>query len=338
MRIIAFVNNNSGPGYHRIIMPLLLMQGVDVFVTNNLLEEHFEKGCDVFMYNRVLPDHAMVQIKLLKKKYGFKTVVDVDDFWELDEHHILYHVYKTDEFARKQIEHIRNADVVFTTHWRLVCEIQAYNLNVHVLPNAIPKQGQFDIEKKPHHLTRLFWQGSITHVEDIAILKRPIDCLATIAAKIQMVIGGYMDGEDEWYKMVMDYTAKTKHQYKLLPGAHVAEYYKHYEHADICLIPLVNSPFNRMKSNLKVLEAANLALPVICSPVHPYMDLPVIYAKGAGDWIKNIQRLVASKKRQKEAGGELAEYCLEHFNFYKINKERKQILEHVAKYVTVKSI
>lgn len=334
MRIIAFVNN-SGPGYHRIIMPLMLVQDVDVFITNNLLEEHFEKGCDIFMYNRVLPDHCTPIVAALKEKYEFKTCVDVDDFWHLDEHHILYKVYQEFEFAKQQVEHIRNADIVLTTHSRLAHEVKVYNKNVHVIPNAIPKQGQFDIERQPHNLTRLFWQGSVTHGEDIALLKRPIDCLSTIAGKIKMVIGGYQESEDEWYKMVMNYTSKAKHQYLLLPGVNVNEYYKHYEHADICLVPLINSQFNRHKSNLKVLEAANLGLPVICSAVHPYMNLPVIYAKGTGDWVRAIHRLVASKKRQKEAGAELSEYCQQHFNFHKINKERKQILEHAAKTVSI---
>lgn len=330
MRIIGYVSSNSGPAYHRVIMPLMLMKDVDVYITNDLKETDFEKGCNVFFYNRVLPDQITETIATYKKKYGFKVCVDIDDIWNLDPHHILYDEYIAADYAKSQIKHISEADFVFTTHNRLAKEIEPFNKNVHILPNAIPKQGQFDIERKPHHLTRLFWQGSITHREDIAQIRRPIDCLNDIAGKIQMVMAGYMDQEDEWYKMVLDYTAKTKHQYKLLPGVHVTQYYQHYEHADICLVPLLDSPFNKMKSNLKVLEAANLGLPVICSHVHPYLDLPVLYAKGAADWISNIKRLVASKKRQREAGAELKDFCDKNFNFHKINQERKTIFEHEA--------
>jgi glycosyltransferase involved in cell wall biosynthesis len=332
MRIIAYVNGNSGPSYHRCIIPLLLMADTDLFITNNLLEEHFEKGCDIFMYNRILPEHAEEKIKELKNKYGFKVCIDVDDYWQLDPHHIMYEYYQVINFAAHQVHHLQNADFIFTTHGRLADEIKTYgNTNIYVLPNAIPKTGQFNIEREPSNLTRLFWQGSITHREDIALLKRPINCLNTISAKIKMVMAGYMEQEDEWYKMVMDYTAETKHQYKLIPGCHVDQYYKSYAHADVCLVPLLNSPFNKHKSNLKVLEAANLGLPVICSPVNPYIDMPVLYAKGTAEWVSNIHRLVASKKRQKEAGAELKEFCDEHFDFNKINKERKQILEHEAR-------
>ena len=328
MRIIAFVNSNSGPSYHRLILPLLLMHNVDVFITNDLRVEKFEKGVDLFIYNRVLPEHALPQVEQLRKQYGFRVCVDVDDHWDLDPHHILFDEYVINNFAERQIAQLRSADLVTTTHSRLATEIKQYNSNVHVCANAIPNKGQFDIERFPHHLTRLFWQGSITHREDIALLKWPVEGLANIAKKIKMVMAGFVDGEPEWHSMVLDYTACHKHQYQLLEGLHVNEYYSHYQHADICLIPLLNSPFNRHKSNLKVLEAAHLGLPVIASKVNPYLDLPIMYARNSYDWVHNIERLVASRKRQKEAGQELKEYCDVWYNFDKINEHRRQLLTH----------
>lgn len=335
MRIIAYISGNSGPSFHRITMPLLLMPGPDVYITNNLKVEDFEKGCDLFVYSRVLPDHALPQLAQLKEKYGFKVCVDVDDYWELDEHHVLYDEYQRVGFAAKQIEQLTAADVVLTTHYRLAEEVSEWNKNVFVCPNAIPRQGQFDIEREPHHLTRLFWQGSDTHKEDIALLKAPVGKLGSIAGKIKMVMAGYAPDHDDWYNMVMNYTAETKHQYKLIPATTVTEYYSAYTHADICLVPLLNTRFNRLKSNLKILEAANLGLPVIASAVHPYLDLPVLYCKNSNDWVKHITRLVASRKRQKEAGQKLAEYCQEHYNFSRINDMRRQVLEYECKKASV---
>jgi glycosyltransferase involved in cell wall biosynthesis len=329
MRIIAFVRKDSGPCYHRIIMPLMLMDGPDIFITNNLLEEHFEKGCDIFIYNRVLPAHQMPRIHELQKKYGFKICVDIDDYWFLDEHHILYQEYLQTGFAAHQIQQLKDADIVLTTHSRLAEEIKWFNKNVHVSQNAIPHLGQFAIEREPYHLTRLFWQGSITHQEDIKLLSVPIFRIPHLLPKIKMVMAGYQEDE-VWYQMAKTYTAQLKHQYKLIPGGPVDSYYSAYKDADICLVPLVNSVFNRMKSNLKVLEAANLGLPVIASDVHPYKDMPLLHCNGSADWIKHITRLVKSKKRQKEVGQELKEFCDEHYNFHRINSERKQVLEYEA--------
>lgn len=335
MKILGYVNKNSGPGFHRIMMPLLMMRDVDVFVTNDLPFKYLEQGVDIFMYNRTMPPEAMPEIFALQKKHGFKICVDVDDYWHLDEHHILYKHYEDIGFASQQIAHLDTADIVLTTHSRLAAEIYQYNANVHVVPNAIPKQGQFDIERQPHHLTRLFWQGSATHEQDIAILQQAIGGgLRFIASKIKMVMAGYeleTDNEDIWYRMGGLYTAGFKHQYKIIPGVAITEYYANYAHADICLVPLVKSRFNSFKSNLKVLEAANLGLPVIASQVDPYLDMPVLYCKSGNDWVKHITRLVESKKRRKEAGQELAEFCAKHFDFHKINNMRKQIFEYATK-------
>lgn len=332
MKILAYVNRDSGVSFHRLIAPLMLMKDADVFITNDLQVKHFEeKEPDIFIYNRILPDHAVPVIKELKEKYGFKICVDIDDYWMLDPHHVLYEQYMQEDFATNQIRHLKEADVVLATHERLAQMVRPINRNVHICPNAIPRAGQFDIEREPYYLTRLFWQGSDTHRADIEILTNPIDRLNTISPKIKMVISGYAEGNDEWHQMVMDYTAGLKHQYKIIPYAPVGEYYKAYREADICLVPLVNSKFNSFKSNLKILEAANLGLPVVASAVHPYLDMPILYCKYGSDWVKHITRLVASRKRQRDAGWQLKEWCDTYFNFDSINKERKQILEWVAK-------
>lgn len=330
MRIIAWVNKDSGVSLHRIINPLLLMRDTDCFITNDLREEHFEKGCDIFLYNRILPAHAVPKIKELQAKYGFKICVDIDDYWELDSHHILYQTYQEMDFARTQVQHIKEADLVFVTHERLYDEVYPFNENCYIIPNAIPKTGQFKVKKEWSEFVRLFWQGSDTHREDIELLRTPIERLHKIASKIKMIMAGYVEQHQYWYDMVMDYTAETKHQYKLIPNAPIDKYYQAYAHADICLIPLINSRFNRHKSNLKVLEAANLALPVICSNVHPYKDLPINYCKNSSDWISHIKRLVQWPKRREEEGLRLQVYADEYYNFESINEHRRQLLEHYS--------
>lgn len=335
MKILAYAYYNSAVSYHRIIAPLMNMPNdVEVKIENQFNEEDYN-GIDLLVYNRQLPEPVMEKVNELREKYGFKICVDIDDYWELDPHHILYQHYIDTGFAEKQIWHLKNADFITCTHDRLAELITSINKNVYILPNAILKQGQFDIERIASPFTRLFWQGTVTHEQDIELLRRPIEALKPIAGKIKMVLAGFEDDtvekENTWDRMIGAYTSEGKHQYKLFPGSHVAEYYKAYAEADVCLIPLLNSPFNRNKSNLKVLEAANLGLPVICSHVHPYLDLPVFYAKNSTDWVTHINRLASSRKRQKEAGLKLQEFVNENFNFQKINKERKQIFEYSIK-------
>jgi glycosyltransferase involved in cell wall biosynthesis len=331
MRIIAPIHKNSGVSYHRLIAPLMMMEDMDVCITNSLQDESFVKGCDLLYYNRVLPDTSDEHIQRLQKIYGFRIAVDVDDWWYLDPHHILYDTYIEEGFAARQVRHIKNADIVTTTHERLADMIRPYNKNVFVLPNAIPRSGQFDIERTPSEYVRLFWQGSVTHRKDIEIIKTAIDRLAPIATQIKMVLAGFHEDADEWQAMASDYTAGFKHQYKVIEGMPAHQYYAAYKEADICLVPLVNSPFNRMKSNLKVLEAGNLGLPCVVSNVHPYKGMPVLYSSNPNEWVQNVKRLVANKTMREDVGGKLKDWCEINYNFKKINEMRRDVLVGVMK-------
>jgi glycosyltransferase involved in cell wall biosynthesis len=313
MRIIGLVNKDSGPGFHRIIMPLLLMPDIDTYITNSITEEDFEKGCDAVYYNRIIGDDVLK----LAIKHKAKIIVDIDDYWHLDHYHIAFDDYKNGGFANLQIRHMQVADVITTTHERLAELIRPYNSNVIICPNAIPDHEYFKTEKSESKLPRIFWQGSITHEKDIMLLKNPFKRLNNCAT----IIAGYTD-HPVWKKMVNAFTNGLSLPGMVLPGKSPFEYYSNYSHADICIAPLVASRFNALKSNLKVLEAAHCSLPIICSKVDPYLDLPVLYAESQKDWFKHINNLIHDEGMRNELGTILNGHCKIEYNFQTINQKR----------------
>lgn len=312
--IFGLINKNSGPGFHRIMMPLLLMKNTDVYITNAAEEKDFEaKRPTAIYYNRLISD----EIIAMQKKYHFKIVCDVDDWWELDPHHVLYDFHMTNRMNEHQVKHLKIADVVTCTHERLAEKIYPYNKNVVVAPNAIPNHQYFPVNKTRSEYHRVFWQGSVTHEKDIALLKGPVRRLDR--QKFMMVMAGYMQ-QAEWERMATYYTDGLRMKGVVLPGKPPHEYYQNYQYADVCVCPLVDSPFNGMKSNLKVLEAAHSELPAIVSHVNPYLDLPVLYVKKQSDWYRWLNDVEA----QKECAGKLAEHCKKHYDFDTINEKRKE--------------
>lgn len=315
MRIIGLINRNSGPGFHRIMLPLVWMRDTDVYITNSVTEADFEKGCDAIYYNRVISENILK----LQAKYRFKIIVDVDDYWHLDPHHIAYQSHIESDFVAQQLGHLRIADAVTTTHERLAEKIYPFNKNVHVIPNAIPNDPQyFPVERTEANMRRIFWQGSITHERDIKLLEGPIKRLDK--GKFFMTLAGFMD-QPEWHRMVSMYTNGLRMKGQIINGAAVTEYYKAYQHGDVCVCPLLDTPFNNMKSNLKVLEAAHSGLPVIASHVHPYLDMPLLYVKKQTDWYKWLNDIPA----QEEMAGKLAEFCREHYDYKTINEKRRDV-------------
>lgn len=325
MSILGLVSKDSGPGFHRVLMPLLLMPGVNARITNFADEAELEKGYHTVYYNRYVDDSVL---ELCTKK-GLKIAVDVDDHWHLHPQHIAYGDYKRNDFAAIQKRHIQRADVVTTTHERLAAQIYPLNKNVMVLPNAIPEHHQyFPVCNQPGERVRLFWQGSITHQADLRLLAPAIKGIqndSELSRQLMMVLCGYTQ-HSAWDAMVATYTNSLKLKGAIMPAASPFEYYSNYRLADICLAPLLKNNFNAFKSNLKILEAAHSALPVIASEIHPYLNMPVLYAAKPADWLKHIRALVNEPAMRAQLGKRLHAYCAQHYNFDIINQQRKQLL------------
>ena len=337
MKVLAFYDQN-GPAYHRLFIPLSAMPELDVTFTNYVGPEGEVKETDlqnyqVVIFNRVFPANKLSDMIKLRQRYGFKLICDLDDHWDLDPHHILYQHYKEKNLSTYILHAVTIADAVTVTHERLADAVLPYNKNVWVLPNAIDdKHPQFNIQHQPGDRVRLFWAGGITHENDINILRNPLKRVCSdsyLKEKVMMVMCGHMDGYPVWDKMVSAFTNGLQLKGSILKGRPVNDYYSLYEFADICLVPLVDSKFNRNKSNLKILEAANAGKPVIVSDVHPYLDFPtdlVNYVEHQSDWYRLIRGLVRNRLFAEEQGERLKAYCKEHYNFDKINKVRCELI------------
>lgn len=337
MKVLGLYNN-SGPKYHRILLPMALMDGIDGQIIPNITNVSQLDGYDIVFFNRLV--HGVLPADLLaaKKKYGFALICDLDDHWELDKEHFLKPGYDQAGVTERILDYMAVCDGFIVTHERLQAEVAEFirqrgiDATVFVAPNAIPKWGQFNVEKVKDDWTRLFWAGSITHKRDIELLAptfKKID-----RSRVKFVIGGYTDSNQaeamEWGEMVRIFTNEGRWRHQVLRSEPVQSYFKLYQACDIALVPLVDNQFNRHKSNLKILEAAAIKAPVVVSRVHPYLGFPetvVNYVDMHRTWYYHISRLVSDPVLAKEQGEALFEYCREHYNFERINKQRHEYFD-----------
>jgi glycosyltransferase involved in cell wall biosynthesis len=329
MKILTLTQKFSGCGYHRLMLPVSFMEKDYGRITDNMTEEQWqEKKYDIVYINRVWDNEDLIE---RRKEHGFKLVVDVDDYWHLNHDHLMYEGYNASNFAARLIHHMREADLVTCTHERLADAIYPHNKNIVIVPNAIPYgESQFDGERVKTEGVKLFWAGGITHEPDLKLLQGVMYELDQHVKDVHMVMGGYSDSNETeryyWGRMASYFTNDRKLQYTIIRGMDVFEYYKMFRHADVMLIPLVKNNFNAYKSNIKILEAAGKAVPVVCSNVHPYIGLPtdvVNYAKDRKEWLRYIKRLVNDEYLRNEQGAQLHEYCQKNYNFNAINEKRR---------------
>lgn len=324
LKILA-IYDHSGPKYHRILLPVYLMDNIEFVLTSKVTEDQV-KNIDILFFNRAISNSSIQQIIDWREKYGFSIVVDFDDHWYLGPDHYLYEYYKRVRASEVMEAWIREADVVFVTHERLFHDVFPLNQNAYILPNAIPPFDQFLCKKIPSDFTRIFWAGGVTHKKDIALLRQPVKRIQSPA--VQFVMAGYVAKNQEWQAMASAFTNGGRFNHELIESLPVEDYYYSYAKCDIALIPLIETKFNSYKSNLKILEAANMGCPVVVSRVHPYLGFPeelVNYVSNQGDWYKQVKKLLQAPGQAIYQGEKLQEYCLEFFNFRKINEQRKQL-------------
>jgi hypothetical protein len=328
MRILC-IYDGSGPKYHRCLLPSAGLEKYGYGITvKRYPEESDLQETDVVLFNRAIQGVTQENLLKFKDKYGFKLCCDLDDDWRLDKGHPLYEGYQAHNISGKIEWFIKNSDLVFVTHDRLAAEVVPLNNNVHILPNAIPKEHQFLVKKIPDEAVRLFWAGGITHKRDLELLRKPLKLIKRDGVKF--IMGGYEEKEPEWKQMAKIFTCDSTHNTMVIKSEPVHNYYHVYALCDISLIPLIDVSFNRFKSNLKILEAANIEAPVVVSRVHPYLDFPstlVNYVDTYHTWFYQINKLIKDPILRKEQGIELRNYCDIHFDFEKINLVRKQIFD-----------
>ena len=126
-------------------------------------------------------------------------------------------------------------------------------------------------------------------------------------------------------------------------------YYQHYANVDVLLAPLEITEFNKVKSQLKVIEAAFSHTAIIASEFGPYtLDLKNIFQKGGGidntgnailvderknhkDWAKAIEKLVKNPELVTLLQDNLYNSIKDNYNLTKVTTDRANWYKKIVK-------
>jgi glycosyltransferase involved in cell wall biosynthesis len=120
----------------------------------------------------------------------------------------------------------------------------------------------------------------------------------------------------------------------------VTSYAKNYSKFDVSLAPIKNTMFNRMKSQLKVIEAGFYKKALIASEIGPYtLDLKHCLENGNfvdgnamlikevrnhSDWSKCIEKLIKNPNLVEDMGERLYETVKDKYDLNVVTKNRAQ--------------
>jgi glycosyltransferase involved in cell wall biosynthesis len=127
----------------------------------------------------------------------------------------------------------------------------------------------------------------------------------------------------------------------------VTSYAKNYSKFDVSLAPIKNHMFNRMKSQLKVIEAGFYKKAIIASDLGPYtIDLTHCLENGNfvdgnamlvgenrnhSDWSKYIEKLVKNPNMVKDMGERLYETVKDKYDLNNVTKDRRDFYLSIVK-------
>ena len=155
------------------------------------------------------------------------------------------------------------------------------------------------------------------------------------------------------YKKVLDnfkdevYPNEKSEGYVRVWTKPVTSYARNYSKFDVSLSPIKNVIFNRVKSQLKVIEAGFYKKAIIASNIGPYtIDLVHCLDNGKfvdgnallvdenrnhSDWAKYIEKLVKNPNMVKDMGERLYETVKDTYDLNKVTKDRAELYKSLVK-------
>jgi glycosyltransferase involved in cell wall biosynthesis len=198
-------------------------------------------------------------------------------------------------------------------------------------------------------------RGSVTEINKQTgeRTQRPIKPEETVWVKYEQIFTDNYKIISPEYKLFLDgfkddiYPAIKNENYVRVWTRPVESYAKNYSNFDISLAPIKNHIFNRMKSQLKVIEAGFYKKALIASNVGPYtIDLKhamkngeftdgnallVDEVKNHSDWAKHIKKLVDNPNMITDLGERLYETVSQKYDLNIVTKTRSEFYKSLVK-------
>lgn len=193
------------------------------------------------------------------------------------------------------------------------------NENIHVIPNSIDFKLWDKVVKKDKKGIRVGWAGGANHEEDL----RMLETIIPLFPKVTFVMVHGCPHYLRKFKNV-EYRAKWTHIDK----------YPNYLGGlgfDIGIAPLIDSSFNRGKSNLRWLEYSALKVPTVASRVGHFIDSikdgeDGFLASSTDEFIKKLETLIKLPGIRNEMGKNAYNKVFSNFNVDETVKDYISVL------------
>jgi glycosyltransferase involved in cell wall biosynthesis len=288
--------------------------------------ENEAKRSDIMVCQRVHTDEGLCTILAIRDKWKKKLLLEIDDnALGVDSSNPGYSSVHPGSIAEKCfLTQLKESNGVITTTEYLRTLYKEHNPKVWIVPNGMDFNvwDKLKAPKKDKKI-RIGWEGALHHMQDLTILSDVVPKILNKYKNVEFHFFGFMPDflktDRCFVHDVVDISQYPKTLRKL--------------NFDISLAPLLDSEFNRGKSNIRVLESGAMAVPVVASAGTklPYErvignSLGGFVARNTQEWVDRLSSLIESEGLRCQMGGSLYDYVKKNYNTKFIAKDYEQIL------------
>lgn len=320
-KILWVARDSGGCGFFRCQQPARFIREMGLaqteVVLNNPTHEQLMSADLVIMQEMGFPSSSDIARFLIEHHIPFVT--EVDDFLHHVSPHNLggYGAWNPSTLhTHRAMEMIRSSFALQVSTNQLAREYFPYNPTVFVIPNCLDKDvWDNPTPKRNDDKIRIGWAGGNAHGDDLMMISRVLsDIVKEFKGRVIFETIGMTDKELHGvfnFKTVRDncpscgFEGEAHH----IPGLSLEEYPMAIcsRGWDIAVAPVINNAFGNCKSDLKIKEYSAAGIPVVASPVVPYVEAAkdganIAFADTYDEWYNAIKDLIKSpKKREKMA-------------------------------------
>lgn len=264
---VAMQTTGVGDYVYRVGQPSIAMghaSGVTV-INVSTIASNFSKLCiaaDILIVH-LLTEQDFLPIILKRKELGRPTVYEVsDNFIALANEEKVKGWFTDPVNSAICFQYIQMADVVQVTGTGLQTYYGFLNDEVKVFENNIKNLGILERSEKENVI--IGWGGSDGHTEDLKSIK---DVITSICKKHGNVIFSFMGSEHLFLEHFNEISPAQKHY---TPPGNLDKYLCFVQTLDIGIAPMLDTAYNRCRSDVKFLEYGSRGVAAILSDVLPY--------------------------------------------------------------------
>ena len=257
---------------------------------------------DIVITQAVHTNQGMAMLCAIKEKFGIPVYAEFDDDpYSLSSQHPYFDNLAPGSQAELWCDDlIQTVDGIFVSTEYLKEQFSKKCGNIHVIPNGIDFQvwDELKDKKRRGETINFGWVGGANHYEDLELIEKPIKYILDKypSTRFILAIGGEVPPFFARHKQIKSYDFEH-----WVPIEKYPQFMRNL-HIDIGLAPLRDRSFNRAKSNLKWLEYSALKIPMIASPVEPYIGTSGLLAKTEDDWIKHMEDMIKHNSKRRRLG------------------------------------